>query len=131
MTNSAINPSSEAARRRVKERHPNWGRASAHRLKRILVDAGGAKKTLVDFLGDFAEQCDAGQVFEEAPNIPAAGASMSSSFPKQGQTPLPCSSWAGIHRIRSWFRFVRRTPWRRGAPVLLRGYRVLAGPDLP
>ena len=45
----AMDSSFEDARGIVRKIHVIWGRTSAHQLKRILVDTGGAKRRLLQF----------------------------------------------------------------------------------
>ena len=71
----APRPGSQDSRGIATELHSNWSRPSSQGLKRILVDAEGANKLLLDVAGDFVGRREVYRVLGAAPYLPAAGTS--------------------------------------------------------
>ena len=63
MRRAAMESIAENTRRIAREFRANWGRASARQPSRIALDAGGAIKWLLDFVGRVAGQCELCQAF--------------------------------------------------------------------
>ena len=60
--------------------HPNWGHASAQHLRKILVNAEGANRRLLDCVAEVLNQCKVRQPSEKAPRLPVALRKGSFSF---------------------------------------------------
>ena len=81
MLRDALNPGPTNTLGIVVKLDLNWDYASARRLRRIAVDAEGARKMLLNFAGDCADQCGARRVIDKAPHLPVAGTPVAASFP--------------------------------------------------
>ena len=68
-----------------------WGHASAQQLRRVLVDSDGGNIHLLTCAGEALAQREACQACEQAPYIPAAGASTVAMFSEKLLADLPCS----------------------------------------
>ena len=60
--------------------HVDWGHASAHQPRRVLVDSVGEPLNFAPYADEVLEQCDICRACDKDPLIPVAGAATVSSF---------------------------------------------------
>ena len=68
----APDPSGSGPKTDVMRPHNNLGHASAHKLKRVLVDVDGDTVGLLGCVDEVSQQCDACRALEKTPHVPAA-----------------------------------------------------------
>ena len=60
--------------------HADWGRASAHKLKRAPVGSDGRNMHLLTYADEVSEQCEVRLPLAKAPHVPIANTSTASRF---------------------------------------------------
>ena len=68
--------------------HVNWGRVSAHQLKRVLVDSDGGNSHLVNYVAGVLEHCEICRASDMAPRVPIAGTCAVSTFKEKVRVDL-------------------------------------------
>ena len=90
----------------------------AAQQKRVLVDTEGGNQRMLGRAGEVLSQCEICQASEEAPYLPAAGASSGGRdfrwVLRVRSTPLPFARWICTPRFPSRRDYARRTPRSAG-----------------